>query len=600
MINKEMKQEKMTKIKSSFLLAAILQFTIAFGQQADSLRWMNPANNKFAIEGQAWGNEVQKPYYRLPARAQKLVRKQVWALSRNSTGLVVRFKTDAPQIIVRYTIKGALNLPHFSTTGFSGVDMYSINKDGEWNWLPGSYSFKNTTTKSDTIVYRFNIPKENIYKTGREYRLYLPIYNTVGWLEIGTAKNYSFTFIAARNERPIVIYGTSITQGGVASRAGMAWTSIAGRLLNQPLINLGFSGNGTLDKEMIDLLSEINAKVYVLDCLGNLMDTVKFPLTEVKRRIIESVKILHEKHPMIPIILASFGAFNNERLDKERGNAIHTMNENMKQAYLFLKASGINNIFILTPEEMEMGMDDTVDGNHATDLGMTHYATSFEKIFRLVLKEPKGTIATTIPREQYREDSFYNWEERNAEIIKMNQQSIPKIILLGSTEVHLWGGTPTEIAGHGNDSWKLLENAGVRNFGFSGDRIENILYRVEHGELEGYTAKKIIVLPGIEDLTSHTDDEIIKGIKFLLDAIKLKQPQSFIVLAGYLPVKSMESRVNNLNKKIALQAGISKIKYTDPGKLLLNSKGKINKSLYINGINPNEKGYRLLVKSFIK
>jgi hypothetical protein len=600
MINKEMKQEKMLKMKWGFLLAGIVQFAIALGQQTDSLRWMNPANNKFAIEGQAWGNEVQEPYNRLPARAQNLVRKQVWALSRNSTGIIVRFKTDAQQIIVRYTIKGALNLPHFPTTGFTGVDIYSVSKDGEWNWLPGSYSFRDTTTKKDTITYKFNIPKEVIYKSGREYRLYLPIYNTVGWMEIGTPKNSSFSFIPARVEKPIVIYGTSITQGGVASRAGMAWTSIAGRLLNQPLINLGFSGNGTLDKEMIDLISEIDAKVYVLDCLGNLMDTAKFPLTEVKRRIIESVKTLHAKHPMIPIILASFGAFNNQRLDKERGNAIHTMNENMKQAYLFIKASGISNVFILTPEEMEMGMDDTVDGNHATDLGMMHYATSFEKIFRIVLHEPIGDVATTIPREQYREDSIYNWENRNSEIIKLNSQSSPGVILLGSTIVHLWGGTPKDILQNTNNSWGLLEKAGIRNFGFSGDRIENILYRVEHGELEGYSSKKIIVMPGVEDLAYHTDDEIVKGIIFLLDAIKLKQPKTSLVFAGYLPVKGMESRIRNLNRKIVANSGISKIKYTDPGKLLLNSKGKINDTFYIDGTNLNEKGYRQIANSFIK
>ncbi|MES2463054.1 MAG: SGNH/GDSL hydrolase family protein, partial [Armatimonadota bacterium] len=221
--------------------------TLGSGQEADALVWWNPAASPFpVIEGQGWTKEVKAPYDRLPARAEKIVRKPVWALSRNATGLTVRFKTTARSITVHYAVKGKLNAPHFATTGMSGLDLYAVDNKGEWHWAPGKYDFGEKP--GDTISYTFEISKADTDReTGCEYILYLPIYNTVDWLKIGTPRGALFEPLPTRAEKPIAIYGTSITQGACASRPGRAWPSIVGRALNTPVINLGFSGNGTLD-----------------------------------------------------------------------------------------------------------------------------------------------------------------------------------------------------------------------------------------------------------------------------------------------------------------------------------------------------------------
>ncbi len=114
---------------------------------------------------------------------------------------------------------------HMPATGVSGVDLYAKNSDGKWLWCKGNYSF------ADTINYNFrNItPNDNYHKMGREYHLYLPLYNSVEWMEIGTEEDALFEPIPIRKEKPIVVYGTSIAQGGCASRPGMAWTSILER-----------------------------------------------------------------------------------------------------------------------------------------------------------------------------------------------------------------------------------------------------------------------------------------------------------------------------------------------------------------------------------
>ncbi|HRP18580.1 MAG TPA: SGNH/GDSL hydrolase N-terminal domain-containing protein [Ginsengibacter sp.] len=86
----------------------------------------------FVIEGQAWPEETAGFFDRLPARAEKIVRKPVWNLSRQSAGLQIRFMSDASDIVVRYTVGGGLQMPHMPATGVSGVDLYAKDAAGRW------------------------------------------------------------------------------------------------------------------------------------------------------------------------------------------------------------------------------------------------------------------------------------------------------------------------------------------------------------------------------------------------------------------------------------------------------------------------------------
>ena len=203
-------------------------------------KWHNPMEAGFpVIQNQGFTKEIGNSYTRLPERAKGMVSEPLWNLSRHSAGLAIHFYSDAPQIKVRYAVTGSLNMPHMPSTGVSGVDLYSINSDGEWHFCFGNYSFK------DTITYTYNnIGKDRYHKQGFEYRLYLPLYNGVKWLEIGIPEDAKLEFIPVSPEKPIVLYGTSIAQGAGAARPAMAWGTSLQRSLDYPLINLGFSGNG--------------------------------------------------------------------------------------------------------------------------------------------------------------------------------------------------------------------------------------------------------------------------------------------------------------------------------------------------------------------
>ena len=159
-------------------LICLLFCCLLFLPAAAQWKWHNPMEAGFpVIQNQGFTKEIGNSYTRLPERAKGVVSEPVWNLSRHSAGLAIHFYSNAPQIKVRYTVTGSLNMPHMPSTGVSGVDLYSINSDGEWHFCFGNYSFK------DTITYTYNnIGKDRYHKQGFEYRLYLPLYNGVKWL----------------------------------------------------------------------------------------------------------------------------------------------------------------------------------------------------------------------------------------------------------------------------------------------------------------------------------------------------------------------------------------------------------------------------------
>ena len=244
----------------SFLYTCLTlcMFTSAQAQETEKYTWHDPSHTLTQLEGQGWSN---LGYYRLPEKAKSMVREPVWKLSRNAAGLSILFATNADDITVEYTLKGGYGMNHMPPTGVSGVDLYVKDKE-RWLWCRGRFQFK------DTVRYRFKI--DALSKKVKEYQLFLPLYNTIEHLRIGISEQSTFNFLPKSNQRPIVVYGTSIAQGACASRPGMAWTSILSRKLDQPVVNLGFSGNGRLEPDVISFLTEIDASIFVLDCLPNL------------------------------------------------------------------------------------------------------------------------------------------------------------------------------------------------------------------------------------------------------------------------------------------------------------------------------------------
>lgn len=583
----------MTKTLLISFVLIYLQNLAALAQPATDYVWWNPAQASFpVIEGQGWsGKDLQNPYDRLPAQAEKSVREPVWNLAHQAAGLLVRFRASTDQIVVRYTVSGKHALPHMPATGVSGVDLYAGNSDGDWLWCAGKYLF------GDTIQYRFTglDPNDTYHQKGREYRLYLPLYNSVKWLEIGIPNSVTLTPLPVRVDKPIVVYGTSIAQGACASRPGMAWPAILGRKLDRPVINLGFSGNGRLEKEIVDLLPEIDAKLYVLDCLPNLIATVGIKPDEIKTRIIESVKTLRQKRPATPILLVEHAGYTDGDINPTRRQLYSGVNVLMGQAFAQLKSEGIQHLYLLPKSAINLANDAMVDGTHPTDLGMQQYADAYEQHIRLILNEPVGEASTMKPRSQYRDARVYDWETRHRDIMARLKSKPPRIVFMGNSITHFWGGESTGATIRGSDSWNaVMESLGVLNLGYGWDRIENVLWRVYHGELDGYSATQLVLMIGTNNLGINSDAQISDGLAFLVRAMQTRQPNADIMLIGPLPRRNEELRIATLNQRIAQAAGELNVTFIQPGTVFLTADGKIDESLFSDGLHPNAEGYRQL------
>jgi lysophospholipase L1-like esterase len=475
-------------------------------------------------------------------------------------------------------------------TGVSGVDLYAVNTDGAYLWCAGQYSF------GDTIQYRFTMqPNDAYHQKGREYRLYLPLYNSVKWLQIGVPKGASFTPLPVRADPPIVVYGTSIAQGACASRPGMAWTAIVGRQLDRPLVNLGFSGNGRLEKEVVDLMTGVDARLYVLDCLPNLVATVGIAPEEIKGRILASVRLLRQKRPATPILLVEHAGYSEGLINPERRKLYQEANALLKAAFAQLKSGGVGQLYLLPMSEINLSPDATVDGTHPSDLGMQQYAAAYERSIRTILNEPVGPYTTTQPCTQSRNAEIYDWETRHRELVALTKTNPPRIVFLGNSITHFWSVQPPAPLTWGNDSWgNVFTPLGTQNFGYGWDRIENVLWRVYHGELDGYAAAQVIVMIGTNNLHYNSDAEITEGLKWLVRAIKARQPGAAVLLLGLLPRRQQERRIAGLNEGIARASGELDVSYADPGTVFLDAKGKIDESLFSDGLHPNAEGYRKL------
>ncbi|MFT5328291.1 MAG: hypothetical protein ACI8P0_006204 [Planctomycetaceae bacterium] len=347
----------------------------------DGVAWYGA--HDIGVEGQEW-SDTESPFDRLPARAKEQVRPAVWGLSKQSAGLCVRFVTDATTIHARWTLTSArLEMNHMPATGVSGLDLYAKTKTvdeagGTFRWL----AVGRPAAKSNSVKLVSGIPKGS-----REYMLYLPLYNGVESVEIGIPKGASIWKPKARRSglKPIVFYGTSITQGGCASRPGMVHTAILGRWLDAPVVNLGFSGNGRMEAEVATLMAEIDSSVFVIDCLPNIS------AGDVTTRTEPLVKILRKAHPTTPIVLVEDRSYTDSFFLASKRQRNLTSRVALMAVFERLKKAGDANLHYISGEDL-IGDDGegTVDSSHPTDLGFLRQSEAFMKVLRPILESRKA------------------------------------------------------------------------------------------------------------------------------------------------------------------------------------------------------------------
>jgi hypothetical protein len=267
---------------------------------APNLRWVDGLP---LLQGTGFSASVKAHAYdRLPAAAQHTTRGVVWSLSRDAAGLFLQFVSNASSLAVNVTyIYDEMTMWHFPSTGVAGLDLYAFDEGNtSWRWLA-------TTNPSEARAGVPHVsPLATAYRYGGaapvRYRLHLPLYNGVASVAVGYGGEGATLrpdpALLGAQPKPVVWYGTSIAQGGVASRPGMAFTNILSRRLGRPVLNFGFSGSCLMEPGVAEWLTRIDAAAFVIDCSWN-MDAAL-----IANRTVPLVRQLRAAAPASPILLA--------------------------------------------------------------------------------------------------------------------------------------------------------------------------------------------------------------------------------------------------------------------------------------------------------
>lgn len=335
-------------------------------------KWTDARN--LCVDGRGW-TETDGFFSRLPARAKPIVREVIWDLSLDTAGISVEFSSDAVEIRARWSMGDAeLSAIHTPIHAHSGLDLYARTTRGQWRWAGQSNEIAQVGESALNPLGLFD-------GRNHEFRLYLPLFNSVSSLQIGVPEEASIAATLPRSERPIAYYGTSIVHGAGASRPGMSQVAILGRRLDYPVLNLGFSGNAIMESEVGELLAELDPVIYLLDPLPNMDASL------IEKNAVDFVRTLRRSRPDTPIVLIEDRTLAAAWITPTGRERNVSNRRAFKLAYAkLLSESGGPLHYIEGDSLFGSDGDGSNDGSHANDLGASRVADCLEPILRELLQ----------------------------------------------------------------------------------------------------------------------------------------------------------------------------------------------------------------------
>ena len=256
------------------------------GVVTNGVKWID--GRLLPLEGRAFDG-TEDYYDRLPTNVTASVNANVRSTKHHTAGMQFRFATDSRTLVFNWVPYNAgLEADNMPASGASGIDVYRFDAEsGRWLYV-----------KTGRISSSEGGSLSLDWTPGTPCLVNLPLFNGIREFSLGIAPEATVTRLPPHrggNVKPIVFYGSSFTQGLGASRPGMAFVNIVGRMLDVPVVNLGFSGGCFMELEMSEHLAAIDASCYVLECPDD-MDA-----TTVCEPFINN---LRTSRPNVPIVMA--------------------------------------------------------------------------------------------------------------------------------------------------------------------------------------------------------------------------------------------------------------------------------------------------------
>lgn len=419
-------------------------------------------------------------------------------------------------------------------------ELFRVDRDGAWHRCPQA---------SDGLFVSDGLAADLLPDC--EYRYFLPS-SRVGSLELGVPHQSKIRFAPADNKRPIISVG--ICSDG---RETLDWAPDLQRNLDLPVVSLAADGQ-SMDVDAVTELIGVSApRLCIFDLAGAGNGNAQ------ASALISAIGRLRRAGSKVPVMVV------------DRYNSLRHACDSLIKA-------GTEGLHYLGAADSR------------------RQAVTIEDKAREILDMPEGRATTTVAVSQRRDIGTYDWHQRHLDICRYIDSLKPANLIIGNSIVQYWGGEPGSRRKNGPETWrKYMEPEGFANMGCGWDKIENVLWRVYHGELDGTEADNIVVMIGTNNLAFNTPAEIVDGIGQLIEAIGRRQPQARIILGGLLPRRGREPLVEEINRSLESLAADKGCQYINPGVELLGPDGKIQERLFRDGLHPNDDGYALIAPHIV-
>ncbi len=420
----------------------------------------------------------------------------------------------------------------------------------------------------------------------------------------------------------ILFVGNSITNDLEQPEYQDVWEKYFG---SRNTINLGYSGyrteniiwniqNGELKNQL--------PKVIILEIGTNNVDENNYPTRHTAGQLAggmeEIVRIFRERCPDSKIILlrcfpGCYGDSNptsHRRILERASDIVSRIADNKHIFYC-----DVNHVFLNV--DGSINQEVMSDYLHPNAKGAELWAQAMEPLLSKLMEDEshddnKPSNTAIIPISKLEKDG-YDWWVRHQDVLAVKDSLNPEIVLIGNSITHFWGGNypmlkntdGTSKEPNGAKSWKAtFGDHRVLNLGFGWDRTQNVLWRLDNGEIDGLNPKLVIIHIGTNN-TSQTDNarmntapEIVEGIEAVLMRVRSKVPRAKIVLMQIMPREEMPDNprrilINETNQILQQFAHENNITLLDISSEMLTVDGILTKDLTSDFCHPTDVGYQI-------